>query len=166
MDGTTIPVPQIIFKDISESDYLNSFSNNNADNNNIFGGALTDISVFEKDNYSNLFKRNNRAGAGIFSFLTTIAKRSYPYLKKYIIPEALHFGTSLIEKARNNPSKRVDRSDIKNLTKQSLKNIAKKALNSGGRGRKGKKKKSKRKPIINKSRVKQKKNLKKEKKGY
>lgn len=128
--GSTIPVPQIIYRDINESDYLKLFSGSN---NNILGGALSDISVFETENYSNLFRKNNRAGAGVFSFLSNIAKRSFPFLKKYILPEAINFGTSLIEKSKNNPSSKISKEDIKSLGKTSIKNIAKKVIDSGGR---------------------------------
>ena len=128
--GTTIPIPQIIYRDISESDYLKLFSGNN---NSILGGALSDISVFETENYSNLFRKNNRAGAGVYSFLSNIAKRSFPFLKKYILPEAINFGASLLERSKNNPSNKINKDDIKHLTKKSIKNIAKKVIDSGGR---------------------------------
>ena len=138
--GSTIPVPQIIYRDINESDYLKLFSGNN---NNILGGALSDISVFETENYSNLFRKNNRAGAGVFSFLSNIAKRSFPFLKKYILPEAINFGTSLIEKSKNNSSNKISKQDIKDLSKKSIKNIAKKVIDSGGRKVKKKRQKKK-----------------------
>ena len=133
--ASRIPVPQIIFQDISESDYQRLFA---SANNNILGGALADISVFERDNYSNLFRKSNRAGAGVFSILSNIAKRSFPFLKKYILPEAINFGTSLIEKRRENPSNNITTSDLKKLAKSSAKNIAQKVLASGGRKRRKK----------------------------
>ena len=107
---------------------------------------MRDISVFEKDNYSNLFRKSNRAGAGIFSVLSNIAKRSFPFLKKYIIPEAINFGTSLIEKKRENPSKNITGSDFKKIAKSSAKNIARKVLASGSkkRGRRRRRRKRKR----------------------
>ena len=133
MEGETIPVPQIVFRDISETDYLKLFSENKG---NIIAGALTDISVFEGRDYSNLFRKNNRSGAGVFSFLSSLAKKSFPFLRKYVLPEAVNFGTSLIEKSRKDPSKPLNREDIKKLGKTSLKNITKRVLESGGKRRK------------------------------
>ena len=142
--ASRIPVPQIIFQDISESDYQRLFANTNS--NNILGGALTDISIFEKDNYSNLFRKSNRAGAGVFSVLSNIAKRSFPFLKKYILPESLNFSASLIEKKKNNPSENISSTDVKNLAKTSAKNIARKILTSGGKRIGSKKRRKKLKP--------------------
>ena len=63
-------------------------------------------------------------------FLSNLAKKSLPYIKKYFIPEALHLGTNLLHKSQSNEG--LKKSDIKDLSKKSLKNIVSKALNSGG----------------------------------
>ena len=143
MDHITIPIPQIIFKDLELNDYLNLFTKTNFD---IFkGSGLTDIAIFEHDNYSHLFRKkpNQQIGAGFLSFLSSIAKKSLPWIKNVIFPEALNLTSTLIERHKNNPLKREE---IKNLAKQSVKNIAEKTLKSTGglRFRRGKKLKRKR----------------------
>merc|ERR1712030_167667 len=72
-------------------------------------------------------------GAGFFSFLSNIAKKTVPILKKYVLPEALNLTSSLIDQSKQK-SLNVDK--IKDLTKQSLRNIGKNVvMNSGGRKR-------------------------------
>ena len=137
MEGP-IPLPQIIFEDISESDYYKLFSTSSDVKT---GAGFEDIAVFEPDNYSNIFRRNNRAGAGLFSILSTVAKKSYPFLKRYILPEALTFGSNLLERVNKNQS--ISREDIKNLAKTSVKNVANRAFGSSGSHRKYVRKKSK-----------------------
>ena len=67
MDHITIPIPQIIFKDLELNEYLNLFTRTNSDT--FKGSGLTDIAVFEHDNYSNLFrKKHNQTGAGFLIF--------------------------------------------------------------------------------------------------
>ena len=135
MEQITLPIPQLIFKDLSLTEYLNLFTNSNT----LKGGALTDIALFEHDNYSNLFRKNHKSGAGFLSFLSSIAKKSYPYLKGVLFPEALNLTSSLIEKAKNNSKNGIKKEDLKNLAKQSLRNIAVKTLNSSGGSRRRKK---------------------------
>ena len=139
MEGP-IPLPQVIFADISESDYYKLFSTSSDIKT---GAGFEDISVFQPDNYSNIFRRNNRAGAGLFSILSTVARKSFPFLKKYILPEALTFGSNLIERVNKNQN--ISREDIKNLAKSSVKNVANRAFGSSGSRRKYVKRKSKKK---------------------
>ena len=146
MERTTIPIPQILFKDLELNEYLNLFTNNNLDTFKGFG--LTDIAVFEHDNYSNLFrKKHNQTGAGFLSFLSSVAKRSLPWLRNIFTPEALNLTSTLIERQKNNSNNPLKREEIKNLAKQSLKNIAKKTLDSTGGAKFRRRKKLKKRKI-------------------
>ena len=167
--GSTIPVPELINRDLSEKEYLRIFNKENE----YTGGAYSDIKLYKDENYQNLFRRSNRTGAGVYSFFSSIAKKSIPFLRKYLLPEALNFGTSLLEKS-NNPNQKISKQDIKNLSKKSLKNIGRKVLQSSSGGkykkiykkryrkkkikRKIKNRKKSRKKIHNKRRIKKRKN--------
>ena len=147
MDHITIPIPQIIFKDLELNEYLNLFTKTNSDTFKGFG--LTDIAIFEHDNYSHLFrKKPNQLGGGFLSFLSSIAKKSLPWIKNVIFPEALNLTSTLIERHKNNPLKKEE---IKKLAKQSVKNIAEKTLKSTGGRRFRRGKKLKKKGIIKKN---------------
>ena len=128
--GSTIPIPELIDRDLSEKEYLRIFNNENE----YIGGAYSDIKLYKDENYQNLFRRHNRTGAGVYSFFSSIAKKSLPFLRKYILPEAVNFGTSLLEKS-NTPNQKISKQDIKNLSKKSLKNIGRKVFESSGGGR-------------------------------
>ena len=114
-------IPKVKYSDLKFEDYFELFSRKLNK-----GGALTDISLYEKDNYNNLLKK----GGSFWGFLSNLAKKSLPYINKYFIPEALHLGTNLLHKSQSNEG--LKKSDIKDLSKKSLKNIVSKALNSGG----------------------------------
>ena len=108
MDHITIPIPQILFKDLELSDYLSIFTNTNS--NNLKGSGLADIAVFEHDNYSNLFRRkHNQTGAGFLNFLSSIARKSLPWLKNVIFPEALNLTSSLLERGKKNQIIQLER---------------------------------------------------------
>ena len=99
MDHITIPIPQILFKDLELNDYLTIFTNTNS--NNLKGSGLADIAVFEHDNYSNLFRRShNQTGAGFLNFISSIARKSLPWLKNVIFPEALNLTSTLLERGK------------------------------------------------------------------
>ena len=157
----SLPAPQVLFTDISENDYLKILSDRSS------GGNIRSIAFFKENEYTDLFRKTNRAGAGIFSFLSTLAKKSFPYLKNFIVPEAFNFGTSLVEKASTKRKRgdQINRSDIKSLAKKSLKNIVRKVIDksstieedgSGGRPRRRyrRKKNKKRPPAKRKRQVK------------
>ena len=146
MEGRSIiPIPELYNRDLEESEYLKIFNNNY----NFLGGGFDDIKVYnESENYQKFFRRNNSIkGAGLFSFLSSVAKKSLPFLKKYIFPEAINFGTSLLE--QSNTSKGVTNKNLKDLSKKSFKNIARKVIDSGGykSRRKNKRKKKSKKNI-------------------
>ena len=139
MDNILLPAPRLLYKDLKESDYLEIFNQSNL-KSLLKGGALTDISLFKNNKYSNLFKKEPVSGAGFWSILNNLARKSVPIIKKYILPEALNLGSSIIEKAKLNPDKLIKKDDLKNLAKTSVKNLAKKTISSLG----GKKHKNKR----------------------
>ena len=140
MDHFELPISHNLYNDLNESEYTRIFNRDN----NVIGGALSDISVYERKHFSNIFKNNN-SGAGIFSFLSGLAKQSLPYLKKIILPEAINFSSDLLHHKLQN--RNIDKNTLKELTKKSLKNIAKKSLSdsSGGLKRKFKIKKKRKK---------------------
>ena len=139
MESRIIPIPKIFNKDLQEKEYLRLFSNN------YLGGGVEDIKLYtEKENYQNLFR--NKKGGGVFSFLSSIAKKSLPFIKKYIFPEAINLSTSLLE--QSNTPEGVTKKNLKELSKQSFKNIGKKIINSGGfKRRRYKKRQVKKKKI-------------------
>ena len=159
MESRIIPIPKVFNKDLQEKEYLKLFSNN------YLGGGVEDIKLYsERDNYQNLFRNSHKRGGGFFSFLSSIAKKSLPFIKKYIFPEAVNLGTSLLE--QSNTPEGVTKKNLKDLSKQSLKNIGKKLINSGGFKRRGyrkknSKKKIKVKTIIPKKKYKKRKKIKK-----
>ena len=129
MDNITLPAPKIIHNDLKESDYLEIFNQSNL-KSFLKGGALTDIKLFRNNKYSNLFKKEEISGAGFWSILNNLARKSLPIIKKYILPEALNLGTSIIEKVKSNPDNVIKKQELKNLAKSSAKNLAKKTLSS------------------------------------
>ena len=144
MESRIIPIPKIFNKDLQEKEYLRLFSNNYS------GGGVEDIKLYtERENYQNLFRNTNKKGGGVFSFLSSIAKKSLPFIKKYIFPEAINLSTSLLE--QSNTPEGVTKKNLKELSKQSFKNIGKKIINSGGFKRRGYKKKVKNKKIKRKT---------------
>ena len=135
MDHIAVPIPHIIFKDLDFNEYLNLFTTVNSET--LKGSGLTDIAVFEHDNYSNLFRRkHNRTGAGFLSFLSSIARKSLPWIKNIVFPEALNLTSTLIDKHKNTSKNPLKGEEFKNLAKQSIRNIARKTLASSGGFRK------------------------------
>ena len=128
MDNILLPAPRLHYKDLKESDYLEIFNQSNL-KSFLKGGALTDIKLFRNNKYSNLFKKEENSGAGFWSILNNLARKGLPILKKYVLPEALNLGSSIIEKVKSNPDN-VIKKDLKNLAKSSAKNLAKKTLSS------------------------------------
>ena len=149
MESRSVPIPEIFNRDLEEKEYLRLF------NNNYLGGGFDDIKLYvENDNYQNLFKNKVKKGAGVFSFLSSIAKKSLPFLKKYIFPEAVNFSTALLK--QGNTSEGVSKKDLKDLSKKSFKNIGKKLLNSGGFKKRGRRKKRRKRKIKRKINIKKK----------
>lgn len=128
MENIVLPIPRNLYSDLNESEYSRLFKLNHST-----GGALSDIAVYEKKYFSNIFNNKKKSGAGIFSFLSGLAKKSLPYISKYILPEAVNFTSNLInEKIQN---KKIDKKSLKRISKDSFKNIARKALLESGGGK-------------------------------
>ena len=84
MEGRSIiPIPELYNRDLEESEYLKIFNNNY----NFLGGGFDDIKVYnESENYQICFRRNNSIkGAGLFSFLSSVAKKIFTLLEKIYI---------------------------------------------------------------------------------
>ena len=146
MDNIFIPKDHQVYNDLKESDYLQIFNVDESNLKSILrGGALTDIQLYKK-NYSNLFRRGELSGAGFWSILNNLARKSLPFLKKYVLPEALNLGSTIIEKSKQNQDNVITKKELKNLAKNSVKNLASKAIsNIGGRRKRHRRKKQIRK---------------------
>ena len=142
MDNIFLPKDHQVYNDLKESDYLQIFNVDESNLKSILrGGALTDIQLYKKD-YSNLFRRGELSGAGFWSILNNLARKSLPFLKKYVLPEALNLGSTIIEKSKQNQDNVITKKELKNLAKNSVKNLASKAISNigGRRNRRGRKK--------------------------
>ena len=151
MDNIFIPKDHQVYNDLKESDYLQIFNVDESNLKSILrGGALTDIQLYKK-NYSNLFRRGDLSGAGFWSILNNLARKSLPFLKKYVLPEALNLGSTIIEKSKQNQNNLINKNELKNLAKNSVKNLASKAIsNIGGRRKKQIRKKYRKRKVKNK----------------
>ena len=131
-----LPIPKKDFQDLTITEYNNYFTKTVNS-----GGAISDIILYQKD-----FDSNNllRRGGSFWTFLGNIAKKTLPFIHKYILPEAVNFGQNLIEKT-NQTNSNLTKQDLKKLSKQSLSNIAKKIAVGSGERRQKKKEKQKQK---------------------
>ena len=82
------------YQDLSLDNYYTYFTKSTQN-----GGSISDIILYHKD-----LKTNNylRRGGGFWSFLGNLAKKSLPYIKNIILPEALNRPITF----RNTPKKR------------------------------------------------------------
>ena len=127
-----LPIPKKDFQDLSVADYTNYFTKSSYK-----GSGINDIILYQKDfNSNNLIRR----GAGFWSFLGSIARKTLPFISKYVLPEAATFGQNLIDKRLEKKSN-LSSEDLKSISKKSIGNIAKK--NSVGSGKKSTNKKRK-----------------------
>lgn len=98
------------------------------DRTRIVGGSLSDIQTFKSPIY---YQR----GSGIFSVLGSIARRSLPFLRKYILPAA----GELIYGLSNDVSERKNIKDsIKRRSMEAIKKIGTRVY-KGGRARRNRK---------------------------
>ena len=58
------------------------------------GGSISDIILYHKDLRTNNYLRR---GGGFWSFLGNLAKKSLPFIKNIILPEAINIGQTLLE---------------------------------------------------------------------
>ena len=122
MDQVILPIPSV-YSDLQQEDYFRLLTGEN----NLSGSGISDIVLYEKDYFPN---SGNKQGAGFLSFLGSVARKAIPFISRYILPEAINFGSNLINKKRQNPD--LKREDFKNEAKKSMKNIAEKVLNASG----------------------------------
>lgn len=101
-----LPIPKKDFQDLSVAEYTNYFTKSSNS-----GGGINDIILYQKDlNSNNLLRR----GAGFWSFLGNLARKSLPFISRILLPEAVTFGQNLIDKRLEKKS---------NLTSEDLKSI-------------------------------------------
>merc|ERR1711989_229919 len=120
-----------IINDFNEDDYYKYLNSNH-----ILGGSLSDIITYQRRYFSHLSDDRNQTGAGLWSFITGLAKKSLPFVSKYILPEALSFTSNVLNETNNTKTK-IDKNKLKSLGKTSLKNIASKVLSNSLVGKSG-----------------------------
>ena len=107
------------------------------------GGSLRDIKVLKPYYY--------QRGGSLFGILGSIIKRSIPFLKNFILPEAGNFAMNLARDINENVPVKAS---IKRNLVNSVKNVGKKVMRGGKKQKKGGRKKS-----TKKKRPKKRKNL-------
>ena len=85
-----LPIPKKDFQDLSVADYTNYFTKTS-----YRGSGINDIILYQKDLHSNNLIRR---GAGFWSFLGSVVKKTLPFISRYVLPEAVTFGQNLIDK--------------------------------------------------------------------
>ena len=95
------------------------------------GGSLRDIKVLKPYYY--------QRGGSLFGILGSIIKRSIPFLKNYILPEAGNFAMNLVKDINENVPVKAS---VKQNLVNSVKNVGKKVMRGGKKNqkRRGKKK--------------------------
>jgi hypothetical protein len=97
------------------------------------GGGLADIATFNSPVY---YQR----GSGFFSILSSIAKRSIPFLKRVLLPSVADMSANIVKDyGKGIPLKKA----LRNRGIESLKRVGKKIMKGGKRLRKSNKKKAK-----------------------
>ena len=122
-----LPIPKFAnYQDISQDSYYTYFTNNTQN-----GGSISDIILYHKD-----LKTNNylRRGGGFWSFLGNLARKSLPFINKFILPEAVNIGQSLLEKQQQKGS--ISKKDFSDVSKDSIKRVVKKVITGSGKKRK------------------------------
>ena len=135
-----LPIPRLIYyDDISLNDYYSYFTKDTD-----IGGSISDIILYHKD-----LKTNNylRRGGGFWSYVGQLAKRSLPFIHKYLLPEALNVGQTLIEKHQSKG--RISKKDLSDISKDTLKRVVKNVVLGSGRKNKQKRNIRKSKSKIN-----------------
>ena len=107
-----LPIPKFAnYQDISQDSYYTYFTNNTQN-----GGSISDIILYHKD-----LKTNNylRRGGGFWSFLGNLARKSLPFINKFILPEAVNIGQTLLEKQQQKGS--ISKKDFSDVSRDSVK---------------------------------------------
>ena len=101
------------------------------------GGGLNDINSFKSPIYY-------QKGSGLLSWIKGIAKKNIPFALKYVMPEALAFGQSVLnDLERDNGSLKTT---LKRRGLQSLTNVGRRVAKGGNIKRKRRRLTKKRKP--------------------
>ena len=128
-----LPIPkQMLIEDLSLQDYLNYFTKDTE-----IGGSISDIVLYHKENSNNYLRR----GGGFWSFIGKLAKKSLPFINKFILPEAINIGQSLLEKHQTKG--KISKDDLSDISKDTVKRIVKKVVSGSGKRKKQKKKRLK-----------------------
>ena len=122
-----LPIPKKDFQDLSVEEYVKYFTKSS-----IRGSGINDIILYQKDlNSNNLLRK----GAGFWSFLGSLARKTLPFISRVLLPEAVTFGQNLIDKRLEKKSN-LTSEDLKSISKKSLGNIAKKISIGSGKNKK------------------------------
>ena len=119
-----LPIPKFAnYQDISQDSYYTYFTNNTQN-----GGSISDIILYHKD-----LKTNNylRRGGGFWSFLGNLARKSLPFINKFILPEAVNIGQTLLEKQQQKGS--ISKKDFSDISRDSVKRVVKKVITGSGK---------------------------------
>ena len=122
-----LPIPRQDFQDLSVGEYTDYFTKST-----YRGSGLNDIILYQKD-----FNSNNllRKGAGFWSFIGNLARKTLPFISRVLLPEAVTFGQNLIDK-RLEKKTNLTSEDLKKISKKSIGNIAKKISVGSGKHKK------------------------------
>lgn len=139
-----LPIPRLAYyNDLSLDEYYNYFTKDTE-----FGGSISDIILYHNNSKSNNYLRR---GGGFWSYVGQLAKKTLPFINKFLLPEAINVGQSLLEKHQSKG--KISKEDLSNISKDSVKRIVKKVISGSGKTYKGKPKLIKRE---NKDRIKKK----------
>ena len=121
------------YQDLSLDNYYTYFTKSTEN-----GGSISDIILYHKDLRTNNYLRR---GGGFWSFLGNLAKKSLPFIKNIILPEALNIGQSLLETQQKKG--KISKQDFSDISKDTVKRVVKKVITGSGKKKKNLKKKTK-----------------------
>ena len=127
------------YQDLSLDNYYTYFTKSTQN-----GGSISDIILYHKDLRTNNYLRR---GSGFWSFLGNLAKKSLPFIKNIILPEAINIGQTLLETQQKKG--KISKQDFSDISKDSVKRVVKRVITGSGKRKKNHKKKTK---ILNKTR--------------
>ena len=114
------------YQDLSLDDYHAYFTKSIQN-----GGSISDIILYHKDLRTNNYLRR---GGGFWSFLGNLAKKSLPFIKNIILPEAINIGQTLLETQQKKG--KISKQDFSDISKDSVKRVVKKVITGSGKKKK------------------------------
>ena len=114
------------YQDLSLDNYYTYFTKSTEN-----GGSISDIILYHKDLRTNNYLRR---GGGFWSFLGNLAKKSLPFIKNIILPEALNIGQSLLETQQKKG--KISKQDFSDISKDTVKRVVKKVITGSGKKKK------------------------------